>query len=85
MDAVNESLRRELSRYLDEGDWEALERGCDAVRAHPLDVDALLSWVQGFGAAPALESLALRRLRFALGLPVVAGPVCRPRAGNSEP
>ena len=43
---------------------------------------ALLSFVADYGAQREATQLALRRLRFAIGLPVVAGPVCRRPTGD---
>lgn len=66
-----------LVAWLDDDDASALDAACRLAQALPVDVGALLAWVADYGAAPQPTELALRRLRFALGLPVVPGPVCR--------
>ncbi len=77
MTEMTREVQAVLSPYLDDGDSAALERACAMARDNPVDVDALLVWIQDYGAAANLSALAERRLRFAIGLPVVAGPVCR--------
>jgi hypothetical protein len=66
-----------LRAWLEDRDATALDRACIWAKAHPFDVGALLQWVSDYGADEETTSLALRRLRFAIGLPVIAGPVCR--------
>jgi hypothetical protein len=66
-----------LAAWLEERDNAALDQACAWAKAHPLDVGALLRWVNDYGADEETTSLALRRLRFAIGLPVIAGPACR--------
>ncbi|GAC1627485.1 MAG: hypothetical protein NVS9B10_16520 [Nevskia sp.] len=78
MNTANEDVTRLVARWLDDGDRSALAQACALAKATPVDVDTLLAWVRDHGAEPNAAELALRRLRFALGLPVVPGPVCRP-------
>ena len=60
----------------------ALEKAGRLAREQPVDIDWLLNWARDYGGSAQATSLALRRLRFALGLPVVAGPVCRRPTGD---
>lgn len=75
-------LHEQLAAWLDDGDAAALDRACAIARAEPIEVDALLRFVADYGAPRETTQLALRRLRFAIGLPVVAGPVCRRPSGD---
>lgn len=70
-------LRARLQAWLDDGDAVALADACEIARREPIDVDATLAFVRDHGDEPERITHALRRLRFAIGLPVVAGPVCR--------
>lgn len=76
------ALHAHLAAWLDDADAAALDAACAIARDEPVDVDALLAFVAGYGAERPLADLALRRLRFAIGLPVVAGPVCRRPTGD---
>lgn len=81
--AVNlAALHAHLEAWLDDGDAAALDAACAIARRDPVDVDALLNFVSDHGAPRDATDLALRRLRFAIGLPVVAGPVCRRPTGD---
>lgn len=71
-----------LADWLDDGDAAALDAACAFARREPVDVDALLRHVADYGAPREATDLALRRLRHAIGLPVVAGPVCRRPTGD---
>lgn len=82
---ANDAVTALVSRWLDDGDPEALTQACVLARSSPIDVDALLAWVNDHGADPNATELALRRLRFAIGLPVVPGPVCRPAPNRNLP
>lgn len=75
-------LQALLLAWLDDGDAEALSGACTIARRDAIDVDATLSFVRDRGDDPERIALALRRLRFAIGLPVVAGPVCRRPTGD---
>lgn len=75
MNAPADALHEALTDYLD-GDDAALERAA-ALAREVADIAALLDWVQQQRAPAARKDLALRRLRHALGLRVVAGPVCK--------
>lgn len=77
MKPANAALEAILPRWLDDGEASALAEACALAKAQPVDVDALLRWVAGYGATAQATDLAIRRLRFALGLPVIPGPVCR--------
>lgn len=78
-------LQAALTRWLDDGERPALETAhALAMTAKGLDVGALLQWIADHGDDPGRTDLALRRIRHAVGLPVVAGPVCRPRPGDPE-
>ncbi|MCQ8779900.1 hypothetical protein NQU49_25150, partial [Escherichia coli] len=63
-------------------DAAALERAGRLAREQPVDIDWLLNWTRDYGGSTQATRLALRRLRFALGLPVIAGPVCRRPTGD---
>lgn len=67
-----------LRAWLDEDDPSGLDRACALAAAEPVDVGALLDWVQAFRGDPQRRRQALRALRAALRLPAVPGPVCRP-------
>lgn len=68
-----------LSTFLDEEEGESvLARACEWASAHPVDIAALLDWVHRYPAARERKARVEVRLRAALGLPLVAGPVCRP-------
>lgn len=71
-----------LARWFDNEDAAALEQAGLLAKRHPVDVDALLNWTRDYGGSAQATSLALRRLRYAIGLPVVAGPVCRRPVGD---
>jgi hypothetical protein len=76
-----DTLHAALSRWLEDGDRAALETAhAQALQMKGIDVGALLEWIDDHGIDSTRTDLALRRIRHALGLPVVAGPVCRPRA-----
>lgn len=76
------ALHALLETWLDDGDSAALDAACVIARRDPIDVDALLRFVADYRAPREATQLALRRLRFAIGLPVVAGPVCRRPTGD---
>ncbi|WP_293367360.1 hypothetical protein [Nevskia sp.] len=76
------ALHGHLAAWLDDGDAAGLDAACAMAKREPVDVDALLSFVADYGASRDATDLALRRLRFAIGLPVVAGPVCRRPTGD---
>lgn len=71
-----------LVRWFDDEDATALDRAGTLARQQPIDIDALLNWTRDYGGNAPATSRALRRLRYALGLPVVAGPVCRRPPGD---
>ncbi len=75
--ALPPALESALSAWFDDDDSAALEHACELARTQVRDIDALLTWVRDYGGSAAATALAQRRLRFALGLPVIAGPVCR--------
>lgn len=68
-----------LVGFLDEDRDEDLALACRLAAEMPLDIAALLDWVQRYRCAPENRTRALRALRSALGLPAIPGPVCRPR------
>lgn len=67
-----------LRTWLDEEDPDGLDRACALAASQPVDVGALLGWLQAFRCDPARRRLALRSLRAALQLPAVPGAACRP-------
>ena len=75
-------IHEALSRWFEDDDAAALEQACQRARTTAIDIDALLNWTRDYGGTAAATSLALRRLRFAIGLPVIAGPVCRRPTGD---
>ncbi|WP_293393199.1 hypothetical protein [Nevskia sp.] len=75
-------LTSALAAWFDDNDAAALEHAGRLAREQPVDIDWLLSWARDYGGTAQATSLALRRLRFALGLPVVAGPVCSRPTGD---
>ena len=77
-----DTLHGHLTAWLDDRDAVRLDAACAIAKREPVDVDALLSFVADYGAARDATDLALRRLRFAIGLPVIAGPVCRRPTGD---
>lgn len=76
------TLHAHLAAWLDERDAAGLDAACAIAKREAVDVDALLSFVADYGAERETTQLALRRLRFAIGLPVVPGPVCRRPTGD---
>lgn len=83
MEAADANLPAELtaplSDYLDEeSDEAALRRAGEWARNNPVDIAALLEWVQRYPAARERKARAQVVLRAALGLRLVPGPVCRP-------
>lgn len=81
-DPASEAIHEALTAWFDDEDTAALNRACVLAGQAALDVDQLLSWTRDYGGSAQATSLALRRLRFAIGLPVVAGPVCRRPSGD---
>lgn len=75
-------LHAHLAAWLDDGDAGRLDAACAIAAREAVDVDALLSFVEDYGAERPATERALRRLRFAIGLPVVPGPVCRRPTGD---
>lgn len=67
-----------LRAWLDEEQDDALDRACALAAARPVDVGALLGWVQAFRCSPQRRQQAVRALRAALRLPAIPGPACRP-------
>lgn len=80
MSAIPAELDELLSLYLDEEeDGEgALRRAGEWAGRHPVDIAALLEWVQRYPASRERRQRAQVVLRAALGLRLVPGPVCRP-------
>lgn len=81
-DTASQDIHAALAAWFDDEDAAALSRACALAGQTALDVDRLLSWTRDYGGSQQATSLALRRLRFAIGLPVVAGPVCRRPSGD---
>lgn len=77
MTAPDEPLKAALSVWLEDRDAAALEQACAWVKTHPVDIAGLLDWLAGYDGDREACDLAARRLRFALGLPVIPGPICR--------
>ena len=76
--ALPDALLISLARYLDEEDGPAaLQDACAQVAAEPVDIAALLDWLQRYRCEPLRKTLATRALRAALRLPAIPGPVCR--------
>lgn len=77
-DAAYTAVIAPLRAWLDEEDETGLDRACALAAAGPVDIAALLGWVEGFRCDPQRRRQALRALRATLRLPAVPGPVCRP-------
>ena len=78
-----DALLASLARYLDEEDGPAaLQDACAQVDAAPLDITALLDWLQRYRCEPLRKTLATRAMRAALRLPAIPGPVCRADPSN---
>ncbi len=68
-----------LDAHFENGDAASLEQACAAAPASATDIAELLRWLQFDAVAePEVLDLATRRLRRALGLPMMPGAVCRP-------
>lgn len=78
MSTATDTVCAALEPWLEDGSSESLDAACRLAKALPVDVDALLVWVRDHETTAERRELATRRLRFALGLPVIPGPVCRP-------
>lgn len=75
--AADDELRTLLARYLDEDDRTSLQAACKMLRGARVDMAALLDWLDHHRGDAERKSLAVRQVRAALGLPLIAGPVCR--------
>lgn len=72
-------VQAQLQAWFDDGRSAALDQACALAQAGAVDVNALLCWLQDDAIAEdAARDLAIRRIRRALGLPMMPGPVCRP-------
>lgn len=69
-----------LDRYFDSGDSVALDEACGLAARGSFDIAALLAWLDAALADDAPKDLSTRRIRAAIGLPPMAGAVCRPVA-----
>lgn len=68
-----------IESYLDEdSDEDALRSAAAWAKAHPIDLAVLFDWLHRYPASRERRSRAEVVLRAAVGLPLVAGPVCRP-------
>ena len=67
-----------LARFFDTVDRAALDEACRVASSEAFDIDRLLAWLEAAPADDAPKDLAVRRLRAAIGLPPLPGPVCRP-------
>ena len=74
-------VQAQLQIWLDDGQAAALDQACALAKAGAVDVNRLLSWLQDEVIAEnTARDLAIRRIRRALGLPMMPGPVCRPNS-----
>lgn len=79
MSPVPDSLQTHIARYFDDEDLGALDEVCRlASTTGGIDIAALLDFVNACDAERSAKARMLRRLRAALGLPAMPGPVCRP-------
>lgn len=79
MNNHNVDVQAQLQAWFDDGQAAALDQACALAQAGAVDVNALLSWLRDeVIAEEGARDLALRRIRRALGLPMMPGPVCRP-------
>lgn len=79
MDNPQSTINVLIEKFLIEEDREALHEACRmAATGASLDIASLLDFTQTYPAERAARAEALRRLRAALQLPPMPGPVCRP-------
>ena len=72
------AITEQLERWFDEGERAALDEAGRLAAEGPVDIEALLRWIDTVrGPSAEARDLARRALRFALGLRVVPGAVCR--------
>ena len=68
-----------LDAHFEDGDAALLEHACAAAPNSATDIAELLRWLQSDAVAePEVLDLVTRRMRRALGLPMMPGAVCRP-------
>lgn len=77
MSIADTQIRAALERYLDLDEQDGLDEACALAAQAPIDIAALLDWVQRYRCAPQNRARALTALRAALRLPVIPGPPCR--------
>ncbi|TXH02900.1 MAG: hypothetical protein E6R07_13970 [Nevskiaceae bacterium] len=74
-------VQAHLRDWFENEDAAALDAVCALAQAQPVDVAALLRWIDAQSDVEATaRDLALRRVRRALGLPMMPGAPCRPFA-----
>ena len=79
MNDVTREIQTRLLQWFDEGDTKALDAACALTKSAAVDIARLLQWLDHEAIADdAARDLATRRLRRALGLPMMPGAVCRP-------
>lgn len=72
-------VQAHLRDWFEHEDAAALDAACALAQAQPVDVAALLRWIDAQSdAEAATRDLAQRRVRRALGLPMMPGAPCRP-------
>lgn len=67
-----------LDRFFETADRAALDEACRVAASEVFDIDRLLAWLEAAPADEAPKDLAVRRIRAAIGLPLLPGAACRP-------
>jgi len=74
-----DQIKSLLDAYFESGDATVLDQACAATSNSATDIAELLRWLKDDAIAePEPLDLATRRVRRALKLPMMPGPVCRP-------
>lgn len=76
-EAIPATLIEPFERWFDDGERAALDRACELAAVTPLDLPALLAWLESAPAPAEARRIAVSALRYRLGLPVVPGAPCR--------
>ncbi|HEY1076085.1 MAG TPA: hypothetical protein VGE51_05300 [Fontimonas sp.] len=69
----------EMEGFVLDGDPVSLQRALDMLDGQRLDLAALLDALEQLKGDPDRRARAIVAVRARLGLPLIPGPVCRPR------